>query len=388
MKLGFDPSPGRSANNVAAPDGPAYFTSRGSLMGQVAPHVVAAAFGVFKPEIVARERAVRLDAHRRADDLRGAPRRRGRAARARAAASPNAGVTRAAELLERAADAQAEPGRPLFAGLRSQWDDPHDPWTRLFHLGDMLRECRGDAHVAAWTAAGLDAVEIGLLTEAYIGSAAAHVHPHARLERRGARRRGRASRSARLARRRRAHRRPGSAAARRSSRRPTSRCGPASHAVGDDIDELCELLEPWGAAMRDAGGYVGGRGRSLAEPRVTDPLDIRIEDVPERQRYELTVDGRARRPRHVPARAAASITFVHTEIDDAYEGHGLGGRLAAGGARRRPRPRPHRASAVPVHRGVHRATTPSTPTSSPPEAVAVANSATWSRVCVVRVRLR
>jgi hypothetical protein len=51
--LGFSPSPGVIANNVHAPDGPAYFTSRGSVMGQVAPHVVAAAFGVFKPEVVA-----------------------------------------------------------------------------------------------------------------------------------------------------------------------------------------------------------------------------------------------------------------------------------------------------------------------------------------------
>src|SRR3954451_24347495 len=52
-KLGFNPSPGTFGNGVAAPDGAAYFTSRGSLMGQAAPHVVAAAFGVFKPEIVA-----------------------------------------------------------------------------------------------------------------------------------------------------------------------------------------------------------------------------------------------------------------------------------------------------------------------------------------------
>ena len=50
-RLGFAPSPGR-AGLVALPDGPAYFTSRGSLLGQVRPGVVAAAFGVFKPEVV------------------------------------------------------------------------------------------------------------------------------------------------------------------------------------------------------------------------------------------------------------------------------------------------------------------------------------------------
>src|SRR4051812_22333943 len=53
VKLGFGPSPGTFGNNVAAPDGPAYFTSRGSLLGQVEPHVVASAFSVFKPAIVA-----------------------------------------------------------------------------------------------------------------------------------------------------------------------------------------------------------------------------------------------------------------------------------------------------------------------------------------------
>ena len=51
-KLGFAPSPGTFGNGVAAPDGAAYFTSRGSLMGQVAPQVVAAAFAVFNPEVV------------------------------------------------------------------------------------------------------------------------------------------------------------------------------------------------------------------------------------------------------------------------------------------------------------------------------------------------
>src|SRR5215510_564482 len=49
--LGFAPSPAIS-NGVALPDGPAYFTSRGSLMGQVPGEVVAAAFGVFNPAAV------------------------------------------------------------------------------------------------------------------------------------------------------------------------------------------------------------------------------------------------------------------------------------------------------------------------------------------------
>ena len=73
-QLGFAPSPGQ-AGLVALPDGPAYFTSRGSLLGQVRPGVVAAAFGVFKPEVVSAGVTLGLVAHRRPDDLRGAPRR-------------------------------------------------------------------------------------------------------------------------------------------------------------------------------------------------------------------------------------------------------------------------------------------------------------------------
>ena len=33
---------------------------------------------------------------------------------------------------------------------------------------------------------------------------------------------------------------------------------PALDALGDDLDELIGLLPPWGAAIREVGGYVGG----------------------------------------------------------------------------------------------------------------------------------
>ena len=33
---------------------------------------------------------------------------------------------------------------------------------------------------------------------------------------------------------------------------------PAIDALGDDVDEVVEVLRPWGDAMRAAGGYVGG----------------------------------------------------------------------------------------------------------------------------------
>src|SRR3970040_682955 len=62
----------------------------------------------------------------------------------------------------------APSGRSLFAGTLSQ-ALPGTPLGDLFRLGDRLREFRGDSHIAAWVAAGFDAVEIGLLTEPYWG---------------------------------------------------------------------------------------------------------------------------------------------------------------------------------------------------------------------------
>ena len=63
--LGFNGSPFATADGVALPDGPAYFTSRGSALGQAPGELVAAAFGVFNAEAVVPAVDLRLDAHRR-----------------------------------------------------------------------------------------------------------------------------------------------------------------------------------------------------------------------------------------------------------------------------------------------------------------------------------
>jgi Helix-turn-helix family len=256
-QLGFDPSPGSFGNGVAAPDGAAYFTSRGSLLGQVAPHVVAAAFGVFKPAVV-------VAGVRRGWSLTDAPtifaaRRAGAVAQLERVCGP-AGpeVTGTADLLARAVDALAEPGRPLFAGLRAQWDDPRDGWTRLFHLGDMLRECRGDAHVCAWSTAGVDAVEIGLLTEAYMG-----LPLRTYIRTRGWDDSELDAASVRLRDRGWFDEREALTHAGRDAREAMERATdhsmtPAIEAMGGAVDEVVATLRPWGEAMRAAGGYVGG----------------------------------------------------------------------------------------------------------------------------------
>src|SRR6202035_1922241 len=55
-------------------------------------------------------------------------------------------------------------GHSIYAGLRSL-GFPGDPIGDLWRAADLLREHRGDSHVVAWVAHGVDPVEITLLTE-------------------------------------------------------------------------------------------------------------------------------------------------------------------------------------------------------------------------------
>jgi hypothetical protein len=74
------------------------------------------------------------------------------------------GIDRAVTLLRRTVEAAPLEAHPVFAGLRSQpW--PGTPLGDLWRASDMVRERRGDSHRNAWTSAGLTAVEIQLLTE-------------------------------------------------------------------------------------------------------------------------------------------------------------------------------------------------------------------------------
>ena len=66
-------------------------------------------------------------------------------------------------------------------------------------------------------------------------------------------------------------------------------------------------------------------GRTVTD--ASEAHDIQIVDVPRLGRYELLFDGK-RAGLVTYLRAPGVITFVHTEIDDAYEHHGLGHKLA------------------------------------------------------------
>jgi hypothetical protein len=258
--LGFGASPGQFGG-VAGPDGPAYFTSRGSVMGQVPGELVAAAFGVFNPAVVIPAVTYGWTLTDAATICQA--RTDGAVAQLARLLGPSPdGLDRAIELLRRATEPLRPEGRPLYAGLRSL-GLPGEPLADAWRLTDLLREYRGDAHTAAWTSAGFDATEIGLLSELYWGlpmrsysrtrawSAAQFDEAEERLracgflDGEGFSDAGRAAREA-------------------VEEATDQQCRPIVDALGDDLDELVGILGSWGQAVRDGSGYPASGPHDLA----------------------------------------------------------------------------------------------------------------------------
>jgi hypothetical protein len=251
-KLGFSPSPGTLPTGVQLPDGPAYFTSRGSVMGQVPGEVVAAAFAVFNPVAVIPSVTfgwTKTDAatmcQARTDGAT--------AHLERVLGEQPDRLARATELLSRATEPLRPEGRPLYAGLRSL-GLPGTPVGDMWRLADLLREYRGDSHTGSWISAGLTATEIGLLSELYWGLplrsyirtrawsdddlnvAEARLRSRGLIHDAGLTASGRALRE-------------------EVEVATDGQCAVIMETLGDDVDELIALLAPWGKAIRDAGGY-------------------------------------------------------------------------------------------------------------------------------------
>src|SRR3954454_1301166 len=77
-------------------------------------------------------------------------------------------VTDVADTLHEALARADAVGRPLFAGLRDL-PRPNEPIGRLWRACDLLREFRGDSHIAAAATTGLSAVQMNILTELWLG---------------------------------------------------------------------------------------------------------------------------------------------------------------------------------------------------------------------------
>ena len=154
-------------NGIHYPDGPAYFTSRGGCLGQVSGHVIAAAFGVFKREMVVAVTDIGWGIAG-VDDVLAARERGAVASLERMLGREPEGLGWATDVLKRMAAAGPGEGRHLYSGLVSL-GYPDSPMGAFWRAADIVREHRGDSHIAAWINLDLDACEIGLLTDPWRG---------------------------------------------------------------------------------------------------------------------------------------------------------------------------------------------------------------------------
>lgn len=152
-----------------------YFGSRSAPLGRVASSVVVATFFNFEPQFVDRSMGVVEASGATPGQLLVARLRAADRMIRRLAPTFVAGddVREAATLARRAAEVACErpEGRPLFAGHAAvPW--PDEPHLELWHAQTLLREFRGDGHIAALTVEGLTGCE-ALVTHAASGEISA-----------------------------------------------------------------------------------------------------------------------------------------------------------------------------------------------------------------------
>lgn len=236
-----------------------YFASRSAPLGQVPAGVVVATFFNFNPSLVHHAIPSTWDhttpgamvtARLTAID-RGLRRLLGDAVGSK-------DMVEAAEMTRVAADACSPQGRPLYAG-HAALDWPDEPHLAFWHALTLLREWRGDAHIACLVEAGLDAVE-ALITHAASGEV-----PRVALQtsrawsddewEAGIRRlvaRG-------LVRDDGTFTPDGSALRQRIEDRTDVLAAPAWAALGDDAcNRLRAMVRPWSRTIVDSGAFRGG----------------------------------------------------------------------------------------------------------------------------------
>jgi hypothetical protein len=142
-----------------------YFAARSAPLGPVAPEVVTAVFYNFAPARVAKAlpAAWEIASPQRALQAR---EESAVAALVRYGISnDDENVRTAARLASNAARQASMDGRALFAAnLALPW--PEDPLAALWHATTLLREHRGDGHVAVLAAAGISGRESNVLHSA------------------------------------------------------------------------------------------------------------------------------------------------------------------------------------------------------------------------------
>jgi hypothetical protein len=227
-----------------------YVGGRGASLGEPAGAVVAAAFAWFEPSLVITlwEAARSAVAH---DRLVQARDESTVASLREVLAGEDPGEV--ASLLADAAEAADGMGRPLFSGRRAD-GRPADAVHRLWWACGLVREHRGDSHVAAAAAAGLNAVEMNILTELWIGMpmlsyTATRRWPPDAMQRAVARLESRGwidddgltdeGRARRLG----------------IEQRTDDQEQPIAAALGDRFEEICGRLNHWGQLCIEAGAF-------------------------------------------------------------------------------------------------------------------------------------
>ncbi|MEP6659245.1 MAG: hypothetical protein ABJD24_04935 [Acidimicrobiales bacterium] len=143
----------------------AYVWGRAASLGKPAAAAVVATFGVFDPALLTA-------VYERGSAT--ASREAVLAAREQGAAEALGAIVSAdkasalADRLQPALEALDGMGRPLFSALRAL-PIPDTPFGRLWRSAELVREHRGDGHLAALVASGIDMVSANILTELWLG---------------------------------------------------------------------------------------------------------------------------------------------------------------------------------------------------------------------------
>ena len=145
---------------------PGYFPLRAAPLGAVGPELVAATFYSFNPAMV-RDHIPAAWRTATPDDVLAA--RSDGMDEALGAITEGMDLREAVDLAHRLTDGADTGARPLGAANADlPW--PDEPHLALWHATTIMREVRGDGHVAALLTAGLDPVE-SLVSFAAVGAA-------------------------------------------------------------------------------------------------------------------------------------------------------------------------------------------------------------------------
>ena len=146
-----------------------YFAGRSAPLGRVPAEVVHAAFYNFADGEVARHIPKVWDTT--TPEAAHAAREQGCVSALRRILGDlveTPGLARAAELLAKASTSAPTEGRVMYAGLRAL-PMPEEPVARLWHAANMLREHRGDGHIAALVSERIGGTEAHVLSALDMG---------------------------------------------------------------------------------------------------------------------------------------------------------------------------------------------------------------------------